>query len=60
LKLNGKHQFLVYADDVHILDGSTHTKMKNTEALVFARKEIGLEVNAEKIFGPTRDEVTAE
>jgi len=51
---------LVYADDIHILGGSIHTIMKNTEALVFASKEIGLEVNAEKIFGPTRDEVTAE
>ena len=60
LKLNGTHPFLVYADDVHIFSGSIHTIMKNTEALVFASKEIGLEVNAEKIFRPTRDEVTAE
>jgi hypothetical protein len=49
LKLNGTHQLLVYADDVNILGGSIHTIRKNTEALVRAGKEIGLEVNAKKI-----------
>jgi hypothetical protein len=34
--------------DVNIFGGSKSTIMKNTEALVFTRKEIGLEVNAEK------------
>jgi hypothetical protein len=29
LKLNGKHQFLVYADDVNILCGSVHTIKEN-------------------------------
>jgi hypothetical protein len=48
LKLNGTHQFLVYADDVNILDGSIDTIKKNTEAFVVASKEIGLEVNAGK------------
>jgi hypothetical protein len=48
LKLNGTHQLLVYVDDVNILGGSIHTIRKNTEALVIASKEIGLEVNAEK------------
>jgi hypothetical protein len=48
LKLNGTHQLLVYADDVNILGGSIHIIRKNTEALVIASKEIGLEVNAEK------------
>jgi hypothetical protein len=47
LKLNGTHQFLVYADD-DILSGSIHTIKKNAEDLVIASKEIGLEVNAEK------------
>jgi hypothetical protein len=28
LKLNGTHQLLVYAHDVNILDGSTHTTKK--------------------------------
>jgi hypothetical protein len=48
LKLNGTHQFLVYADDVNILGGSIHSMKKNAEDLMIASKEIGLEVNAEK------------
>jgi hypothetical protein len=48
LKSNGTHQLLVYADDDIILGGSIHTIRKNTEALLIASKEIGLEVNAEK------------
>jgi len=48
LKLNGKHQLLVYADDINILEGSVHTIKKNAEALVVASKETGLEVNADK------------
>jgi hypothetical protein len=48
LQLNGKHQLLVYVDDVNILGGRIHTKKKNREALVFANKETGLEINADK------------
>ena len=48
LKLNGTHQLSVYADDVNILGGSVLTINENAEALVFANKEIGLEVNADK------------
>jgi hypothetical protein len=48
LKLNGTHQLRVYADDVNTLGGSIHAIKKNTEALVVASKEIGLEVNAQK------------
>jgi len=48
LKLNGAHQLLVYADDVQILCGSIHGINKNTEILVVASKEIGIEVNADK------------
>jgi hypothetical protein len=44
LKLNGTHQLLV--DEINILGGSLHTIKKNTEALVFTSKVIGLEVNA--------------
>jgi hypothetical protein len=46
-KLNGIHQLVVYADDINIMGGSVHA-IKNTEAVVVASKEIGLEVNAEK------------
>ncbi len=50
LKLNDTHQLLAYADDVNIyvLWGSIHTVKENAEALVFATKEIGLEVNADE------------
>jgi len=46
LELNGTYQLLVYSD-VNILGGSVHT-IKKTEALVVARKENGLEANADK------------
>jgi len=48
LKLNGTHQFLAYTDGVNILGGSIHTLKENTEALVAATREIGLEVSADK------------
>jgi len=41
LRLHGTHQLLDHADDVH-------TVKENAEALVVAKKEIGLEVNADK------------
>jgi hypothetical protein len=47
LKLNGKHQLFIYAD-VNMLGGIIHATKKNTEALVVAGKEIGLEVKADK------------
>jgi hypothetical protein len=39
---------MVYADDVNILGGSVHSVKGNTEGLVVANKEIGLEINADK------------
>jgi hypothetical protein len=48
LKLSGTHQLLVYADGVNVLGWSLRTIKKNTEALVVASKETGLEVNADK------------
>ena len=48
LKLNGTHQLLVYADDVHILGGSIRIIKKNAEPLIVASKGIGLEVNDDK------------
>ena len=47
MKVSGTHQILVYAVDVNILGGSVHTRMNNTEDLVVASKETGLEVNAD-------------
>jgi len=49
LKLNDTHQLLICVNDVNILSGSVHTIKKNTEALVVASKETGLEVNVDKI-----------
>ena len=42
------HQLLANVDNVNLLAGSAHTVRENTEALLVAIKEIGLEVNAEK------------
>ena len=48
MKLNGTHQLLLYADGVYVLWGSAHTVKENTEFLIVASKETGLEVNADK------------
>jgi hypothetical protein len=45
--LNGTHQFLAYADDVIIVGENIDTIQKNTETLLDARKQVGLEVNPE-------------
>jgi hypothetical protein len=46
--MNGNHQFLVHAHDINKLGESTNAINKDTEALLGASKEIGLEVNTEK------------
>jgi hypothetical protein len=48
LKLNGTHHLLAYADDVNLLGDNTDTIKKNTETLIDASKEVGLEINIEK------------
>ena len=48
LKLDGAHQFQIYADDVNILGRGTHPTNKTTEAVVVASEKSGLEVNADK------------
>jgi hypothetical protein len=44
----GAHQPLAYAVDVNLLEDDIDTINKNTETLIDASKEVGLEVNVEK------------
>jgi hypothetical protein len=48
LKLNGTHQLLAYGDDVNLLGDNIDIIEKNTETLIHASKEVGLEINVEK------------
>jgi hypothetical protein len=47
LKLNGTHQLPAYAD-VNLLGDNIDTVNKNTETLIDAVREVGLEINVEK------------
>jgi hypothetical protein len=47
LKLNGTHQLLAYANDVHLMGDNIYTMKKNTETLVDDSKE-DLEMNVEE------------
>jgi hypothetical protein len=48
LKLKGTHQLLAYGGDVNLLGDNIDTIMTNTETLIDATMEVGLEINAEK------------
>jgi hypothetical protein len=48
LKLNWTHQLLVYVDNVILMGDNIGTIKKNTETVIDASKEVGLEVNTEK------------
>jgi hypothetical protein len=49
LKLNGTRQFLACADDVNLLGDNICIKMKSTEIVIGASKEVGLEINVDNI-----------
>jgi hypothetical protein len=42
------HQHLAYADDVNTVGENVDATQKNKEALLDARKEVGLQANREK------------
>jgi hypothetical protein len=48
LKFNGTHQLLAYADDVNLLNKNIDIIKRNTETLIDASKEVGLEINIRK------------
>jgi hypothetical protein len=48
--LKGTHQLLLSAYDANLLGKNINTVNKNAETLLFASKEVGLEVNTEKIM----------
>jgi hypothetical protein len=45
LKLNGTHQLSAYADDMNLLGDTIDTVKINTETLIYASREVGLEIN---------------
>jgi hypothetical protein len=47
LKLNGTHHLLAYADDMNLLGENIVAIKKNTETLIDAINEVGLDIRRE-------------
>jgi hypothetical protein len=47
LRLNGTYQLLTYTDDVNLQRDNIDTTKENTETLIYASREVGLEINVE-------------
>jgi hypothetical protein len=47
MKLNGTHKLLAYTDDVNLL-GDNRYYNKNIGALIYASREVGLEIYVEE------------
>jgi hypothetical protein len=50
MKLKGTHQLLAYTDGVNLPRNNIDTIKKNTETLIDASKEVGLEINVETTY----------
>ena len=46
-KWNGTQQLVVYGDDVNMLGRNVHVLNKNSDAILVAIQETGLDVNAD-------------
>jgi hypothetical protein len=49
LELDGTHRLLIYVDDVNLLGHSINTIKENKESLLEASRDVGLEINVEKM-----------
>jgi hypothetical protein len=48
VELNETYQLLVYAADINLVGSSINSTKENTETLLEARRDVSLEINAEK------------